>query len=224
MAGYIPPVDDMTFLLGEVFDFDAQMAALPGCEEVNTELATSVLEEGGKFCAEVLEPLNRPGDEEGCRLENGLVTHAEGHRRRLQGLCRGRLGRAFRRSGIRRPGPAARAADPARRNAVVGQPLLRPVPGPHPRRGRGDCPPRERRAEAEVPAEDDFGRMDRRHGAHRILGRHRPRTAHHPAQSRSATGLTRSRARRSSSPPATRISAATSFIWCWHAFPMRRRA
>ncbi|MGO7213077.1 acyl-CoA dehydrogenase [Rhizobium ruizarguesonis] len=78
MAGYIPPVDDMTFLLGEVFDFDAQMTALPGCEEVNTELATSVLKEGGKFCAEILEPLNRPGDEEGCKLEDGLVTTPKG--------------------------------------------------------------------------------------------------------------------------------------------------
>jgi alkylation response protein AidB-like acyl-CoA dehydrogenase len=78
MAAYIPPVDDMTFLLGEVFDFDALMAALPGFEEVNTELATSVLEEGGKFCAEVLEPLNRPGDEEGCLLEDGMVTTPKG--------------------------------------------------------------------------------------------------------------------------------------------------
>ncbi|RJG39873.1 acyl-CoA dehydrogenase family protein [Mesorhizobium sp. DCY119] len=71
-------MDDVTFLLGEVFDFDAQMAALPGYEEVNTDLATSVLEEGGKFCAEVLEPLNRPGDEEGCKLENGLVMTPKG--------------------------------------------------------------------------------------------------------------------------------------------------
>lgn len=78
MAGYIPPVDDISFLLGEVFDFDAQMATLPGFEEVNTELATSVMEEGGKFCAEILEPLNRPGDEEGCKLENGLVTTPKG--------------------------------------------------------------------------------------------------------------------------------------------------
>ncbi len=78
MAGYIPPIDDISFLLGEVFDFDAQMATLPGFEEVNTELATSILEEGGKFCAEVLEPLNRSGDEEGCKLENGKVTTPEG--------------------------------------------------------------------------------------------------------------------------------------------------
>ncbi|WP_208248283.1 acyl-CoA dehydrogenase C-terminal domain-containing protein [Rhizobium sp. T1470] len=78
MAAYIPPIDDITFLLGEVFDFDALMVALPGCEEVNTGLAASILEEGGKFCAEVLEPLNRPGDEEGCRLEKGAVTTPKG--------------------------------------------------------------------------------------------------------------------------------------------------
>nr|WP_312033038.1 acyl-CoA dehydrogenase family protein [Ensifer sesbaniae] len=54
------------------------MTALPGCEEVNTELATSVLEEGGKFCAEILEPLNRSGGEEGCKLEDGLVTTPKG--------------------------------------------------------------------------------------------------------------------------------------------------
>lgn len=68
----------MTFLLGEIFDFDALMATLPGCEEVSTDLAASVLEEGGKFCAEVLEPLTRPGDEEGCGLENGVVTTPKG--------------------------------------------------------------------------------------------------------------------------------------------------
>ena len=84
MAGYIPPIDDISFLLGEVFDFDSQMAALPGFEEVNTELATSVLEEGGKFCAEILEPLNRPGDEEGCKLEGGIMEFIR--------MAKGRIG------------------------------------------------------------------------------------------------------------------------------------
>ncbi|PZU86304.1 MAG: acyl-CoA dehydrogenase [Chelatococcus sp.] len=78
MASYTPPVADIAFLLGEVFDFDDLMQALPGYEDVNAELAVSVLDEGGKFCAGVLEPLNRPGDEEGCRLENGLVSTPKG--------------------------------------------------------------------------------------------------------------------------------------------------
>lgn len=83
MARYRPPIDDVTFLLGEVFDFDAAMAALPGCEEADTSLAASILEDGGKFCAEVPEPPNRTGDEEGCRLEDGQVTTPPKPARRL---------------------------------------------------------------------------------------------------------------------------------------------
>ncbi|MFG1418531.1 acyl-CoA dehydrogenase [Xanthobacter sp. V0B-10] len=78
MAAYVPPVDDIAFLLDRVFGFDGAMAALPAYPEVNTELAVSVLEEGGKFCAGVLEPLNRPGDETGCTLEDGRVTTPKG--------------------------------------------------------------------------------------------------------------------------------------------------
>lgn len=78
MANYIPPVEDMVFLLSDVFDFDRQMAVLPGFEDVNVELAASVLEEAGKFAAEILEPLNRSGDEEGSRLENGEVFTPKG--------------------------------------------------------------------------------------------------------------------------------------------------
>ncbi|MGV8854959.1 MAG: acyl-CoA dehydrogenase C-terminal domain-containing protein [Devosia sp.] len=78
MPSYVPPVDDMTFLLRDVFDFDAIMAALPRHAEVNTKLAESVLEEAGKFCAQVLEPLNRSGDEQGCTLAYGEVSTPRG--------------------------------------------------------------------------------------------------------------------------------------------------
>ncbi|MFG1260480.1 MULTISPECIES: acyl-CoA dehydrogenase [Xanthobacter] len=78
MATYTAPVADIAFLLQRVFGFDALMAGLPGYEEVNAELAVSVMEEAGKFAAGVLEPLNRPGDEEGCTLENGVVTTPKG--------------------------------------------------------------------------------------------------------------------------------------------------
>lgn len=78
MASYTPPIDDIAFLLRDVFPFDTLMQALPGCEEVSAELAVSVLKEGGKFCAGVLAPLNRSGDEEGCRLENGQVFTPKG--------------------------------------------------------------------------------------------------------------------------------------------------
>lgn len=75
---YTPPVEDMIFLLSDVFAFDETMASLPGFEEINTELSASVLEEAGKFAAEVLEPLNRSGDEEGASLAGGNVTTPKG--------------------------------------------------------------------------------------------------------------------------------------------------
>ncbi|MDO6965335.1 acyl-CoA dehydrogenase C-terminal domain-containing protein [Rhizobium alvei] len=78
MATYTPPIDDIAFLLNDVLGFDDLMQALPGHEEVNAELAISVLEEGGKFCAGILEPINRSGDEEGSRLENGVVSTPKG--------------------------------------------------------------------------------------------------------------------------------------------------
>ena len=73
MAAYAAPIDDVAFLLGKVFDFDRCMAELPGHEDVNTELAVSVLEEAGKFASEVLAPLNPVGDLEGCSLDQ--TTH-----------------------------------------------------------------------------------------------------------------------------------------------------
>lgn len=78
MTIYTAPVADISFLLRRVFGFDAIMASLPGYEEVNTELAVTIMEEAGKFATSVLEPLNRPGDEEGCTLENGVVTTPSG--------------------------------------------------------------------------------------------------------------------------------------------------
>ncbi len=49
---------------------------------------------GGKFATDILLPINASGDEEGCRLENGVVRTPKGFRRGLQEVLRGRLGRA----------------------------------------------------------------------------------------------------------------------------------
>ncbi len=77
MSDYRPPVQDMEFVLRELVDLGG-LAALPGYEDVSPELAASVLEEAGKIAAEVVAPLNRTGDLEGARLENGEVVTAPG--------------------------------------------------------------------------------------------------------------------------------------------------
>lgn len=77
MPQYYPPLRDYQFIYRELFE-PAQIEALPGCEEFDSELVSAVLDEAGKFCAEVLFPLNRSGDEEGCRLEAGEVSTPRG--------------------------------------------------------------------------------------------------------------------------------------------------
>ena len=79
MSQYTPPLRDFQFVLHELLDAQANLAELPAHAEVTRELIDQVLEEGGKFCAEVLFPLNRSGDEEGCHYEgDGVVRTPKG--------------------------------------------------------------------------------------------------------------------------------------------------
>ncbi len=77
MAEYAAPLRDMKFVIKELAGLDA-IASLPGCEEVTPDLVDAVLEEAGKFAAGVLSPLNQPGDQTGCKLQDGVVTTAPG--------------------------------------------------------------------------------------------------------------------------------------------------
>ncbi len=77
MTTYKAPLRDYRFVLEELFDVGA-LATLPGYEDATPDTIRVVLEEGGKLCEEVLFPLNRPGDEEGCTFENGVVRTPKG--------------------------------------------------------------------------------------------------------------------------------------------------
>ncbi|HEV2081327.1 MAG TPA: acyl-CoA dehydrogenase C-terminal domain-containing protein [Brevundimonas sp.] len=74
---YKSPVRDLTFILSDVLDID-RYANQPGFQDVSAELAQQVLEEAGRFADEVIAPINNPGDKEGCRVENGVVTTPKG--------------------------------------------------------------------------------------------------------------------------------------------------
>jgi alkylation response protein AidB-like acyl-CoA dehydrogenase len=67
----------MRFLLSDTFAFDRMMEEF-GVTDIDTELAIAIVSEGGRFCADVLAPLNRVGDEVGSRLENGVVRTPPG--------------------------------------------------------------------------------------------------------------------------------------------------
>ncbi|MEJ2593065.1 MAG: acyl-CoA dehydrogenase C-terminal domain-containing protein [Candidatus Thiodiazotropha sp.] len=83
MAQYQPPLRDYQFIYHELFD-PARIQALPGCEEFDGDLVNAVLEEAGRFCAEVLFPLNRSGDEEGCSFNDGEVRTPAGFKEAYQ--------------------------------------------------------------------------------------------------------------------------------------------
>lgn len=73
MPSYTPPLRDMQFLMHEVFKLQEEYQALPKHAEVDADTINAVLEEAGKFAANVTFPLNISGDEEGCQLDK--TTH-----------------------------------------------------------------------------------------------------------------------------------------------------
>jgi len=77
MPAYNAPLRDMRFVFHELHN-GAELTELPGYEEMSADLIDAVLEEAGKFASEVLQPLNRSGDEEGCHFENGVVRTPKG--------------------------------------------------------------------------------------------------------------------------------------------------
>ena len=69
MPIYSPPLRDMQFVLHEVLQVSPALAQLPPHAEVDADTINAVLEEAGKFAAEVAMPLNRVGDQQGCTLD-----------------------------------------------------------------------------------------------------------------------------------------------------------
>jgi alkylation response protein AidB-like acyl-CoA dehydrogenase len=89
VSDYKAPVRDMKFVLNEVFAADKLLAMMPGTEEVTTDLINTVLDEAGKVAESLLAPLNRSGDEEGCRFENGKVITPKGFREAYRTFAEG---------------------------------------------------------------------------------------------------------------------------------------
>jgi len=73
MPSYTPPLRDMQFVMHEVLNVTESLKQIPRHADTDADTINAVLEEGGKFAANVIFPLNISGDAEGCKLDK--TTH-----------------------------------------------------------------------------------------------------------------------------------------------------
>ena len=78
MTAYEAPIEDMQFVLMELAGLN-EIINLTSFNEINYELIYNILVEVEKFSSEVLEPLRKTGDHEGCQLKNGEVSTPKGY-------------------------------------------------------------------------------------------------------------------------------------------------
>ena len=77
MPTYHAPTRDFRFVLYDLINIE-KYANLPGFGDASRDTIDAILDEGGKFMEEVIQPLNQVGDQEGCKFDRGVVTTPKG--------------------------------------------------------------------------------------------------------------------------------------------------
>jgi acyl-CoA dehydrogenase len=89
MPIYKAPLDDVNFLFNDVFQID-RYDNLPGFTDASADVREAILGEAAKLAEEVLQPLNRVGDLEGCkRNADGSVTTPKGFKQAFKQVAEG---------------------------------------------------------------------------------------------------------------------------------------
>lgn len=74
---YKAPVRDLSFVLHDVLEVERYANHFADAD-LSRDLIDQIVAEGGKFAEEVIAPINRPGDQEGCHIEGDVVTTPKG--------------------------------------------------------------------------------------------------------------------------------------------------
>ncbi|ENU4315772.1 acyl-CoA dehydrogenase C-terminal domain-containing protein [Acinetobacter baumannii] len=79
MPIYKAPLRDINFVLSDLLNFESLYAQYPQSKEKMTpEIVGPYLEVAAEFCEKELHPLNQIGDQQGCKLQDGVVTTPHG--------------------------------------------------------------------------------------------------------------------------------------------------
>ena len=89
MPAYRAPIQDIGFLLNNVFDADSLFSSMPGTVEVTTDLTSAIVEEAGKIAEGLLAPINQSGDQQSCQYNDGVVTTPDGFKEAYKAYAEG---------------------------------------------------------------------------------------------------------------------------------------
>ena len=89
MLDYRAPERDLEFLLFDLFRVREEWRDIPEFAEFSDDLVRAVIGEGGRIASEVMAPLNRSGDLDGCRWRDGVVTAPAGFKPAYEQIARG---------------------------------------------------------------------------------------------------------------------------------------
>ncbi|MCP5284161.1 MAG: acyl-CoA dehydrogenase [Burkholderiaceae bacterium] len=78
LFSYAAPLDEMRFVIERVLNAPAQWAAVPALADLDADTAAEVLAQAARFTSEVLQPINGPGDRQGCRIVDSRVKTPDG--------------------------------------------------------------------------------------------------------------------------------------------------
>ena len=179
MPSYKAPVEDVKFLLNDVFHID-RYANLPGFSDASPDVVEAILGEAAKLCEQVLTPLNRVGDKEGCkRASDGSVTTPTGFKDAFKQIVDGGW------IGISAPPEFGGQGLPMIMTQIVNEFLCSAnmAFAMYPGLTQGAIAALHRArlggAEGRLSAEDDRRRVDRHDEPHRAALRHGPGPAPH---------------------------------------------